>query len=95
MPCVERPVRRPNMNIPKESANAEEPPQKTSEQKSIAPFIASTQTKRKVGVKQRPALKDHNSFGCQAVHINCPTISLHCPFQENVITMEIPGWNGH
>ena len=88
MPCVERPVRRPNNNMPKENENNEEPQQKSSEQKAIAPFIASSQSKstRKAGVRQRPALKDQNSVGCQAVHITSPSVTLHCPFQEIVVT---------
>ena len=88
MPCVERPIRRPNNNMPKENENNEELQQKSSEQKAIAPFIASSQSKstRKAGVRQRPALKDQNSVGCQAVHITSPSVSLHCPFQEIVVT---------
>ena len=88
MPCVERPVRRPNNSTPKENENNEELQQKSSEQKAIAPFIASSQSKstRKAGVRQRPALKDQNSVGCQAVHITSPSVTLHCPFQEIVVT---------
>ena len=84
MPCVERPIRRPNTNIPNE--NEKESNEKSTEPKTIAPFIASASVKKKTGVRQRPVLKDQNSAGCQAVHINCPTVSLHCPFQEIVIT---------
>ena len=84
MPCVERPVRRPNTNIPK--GNEEESNEKSTESKAVAPFIASASTKKKTGVRKRPVLKDQNSVGCQAVHITSPTVSLHCPFQEIVIT---------
>ena len=86
MPCVERPVRRPNINIPKE--NEKESNEKNTEAKAVAPFIASASTKKKAGVRQRPVLKDQNTVGCQAVHITSPTVSLHCPFQEIVITRD-------
>ena len=39
MPCVERPIRRPNTNIPNE--NEKESNEKSTEPKTIAPFIAS------------------------------------------------------
>ena len=84
MPCVERPIRRPNTNIPKE--NEKDSNDKSTEAKAVAPFIASASTKKKTGIRQRPVLKDQNTVGCQAVHITSPTVSLHCPFQEIVIT---------
>ena len=87
MPCVERPVRRPNPNIPNE--NEKESNEKITEAKAVAPFIASVSAKKKTGVRQRPVLKDQNTVGCQAVHITSPTVSLHCPFQEIVITYTI------
>ena len=87
MPCIERPIRRPNTNIPNE--NEKESNEKNTESKAIAPFIASASTKKKTGVRQRPVLKDQNAVGCQAVHIVSPTVSLHCPFQEIVITYTI------
>merc|ERR1712235_20361 len=73
--------------MPKENENNEESEHKPSEQKAIATFIASSQSKstRKAGVRQRPALKDQNSVGCQAVHISSPSVTLHCPFQDFVI----------
>ena len=87
MPCVERPIRRPNTNIPNQ--NEKESNEKSTEPKAIAPFIASASTKKKTGVRQRPVLEDQNAVGCKAVHIVSPTVSLHCPFQEIVITYPI------
>ena len=48
MPCVERPIRRPNTNIPNE--NEKESNEKNTEPKAVAPFIASASTKKKTGM---------------------------------------------